>query len=131
MGTDDALVLQSAIREVSEAISRLERIKASFSTDSSFHSLAQPIRELTEAIRGGLQPRQASPEHEAVRVPVKDRLWRTKDLAAFLGTSAIAALKLSDRHGIPHMRLGRTRLYDPAVVKRWLAGEKEKGNVRS
>ncbi len=126
MGTDEARTLESAVREVSDAISRLEKVRASFSTDWSVHSLAQPIQELTEAIRSGWQSQQATPGREPDQKTVKDRLWRTKDLAAYLGTSAIAALKLSDRHGIPHMRLGRTRLYDPAVVKRWLAGNGEK-----
>jgi hypothetical protein len=89
-------------------------------------SLAQPIRELTEAIRGGWQPRQSPPERESDQKIVKDRLWRTKDLAVYFGTSAVAASKMAERHGIPHMRIGRTRLYDPSVVKRWLARSSER-----
>ena len=123
MGPDVARTLESAVRDVSDAIARLERVRASFSTDWSVHSLSQPISELTEAIRSGWQPPQSPPEGGPEQRTVKDRLWRTKDLATYLGTSAIAVLKLTDRHGIPHMRIGRTRLYDPAVVKRWLAGD--------
>src|SRR5262245_18754472 len=126
MGTDEARMLESEAREVSEAIARLERVRASFSADWSVHSLAQPIRELTEAIRIGLHPSPPAPERALEPSAVKDRLWRTKDLAAYFGTSAVAAAKMAERHGIPHMRLGRTQLYDPSVVKRWLAGKELK-----
>jgi hypothetical protein len=47
METDEARALESAVREVSDAIARLEKVRASFSTDWSVHSLAQPIRELS------------------------------------------------------------------------------------
>jgi excisionase family DNA binding protein len=49
-----------------------------------------------------------------------ESLWNVADAAAFLNTSRNAVYKLVERKQIPHFRLGRKVLFDPAKLRRWL-----------
>lgn len=47
-------------------------------------------------------------------------LWTVQDMAVFLRTTPAAVFKSVERRQIPHIRLGRRILFDPAAVREWL-----------
>lgn len=51
---------------------------------------------------------------------IHSRLWSVEDLAGYLHTTRHGVYKLVERRQIPHIRLGRKILFDPAIVRAWL-----------
>jgi excisionase family DNA binding protein len=47
-------------------------------------------------------------------------LWGVAETAAFLKTTVHGIYKLVERRSIPHVRLGRRRLFDPAEIRAWV-----------
>jgi len=64
-------------------------------------------------------PRRREPAH--VDVPRCDRLWTTREVAAFLGVPVTTLHQWRTcRIGPDAFRVGRHLRYDPDVVRRWL-----------
>jgi Helix-turn-helix domain len=58
---------------------------------------------------------------EAVDLPTCDRLWTTREVAAFLGVPVTTLHQWRTwRIGPDAFRVGRHLRYDPDVVRRWL-----------
>ena len=49
-----------------------------------------------------------------------EALWNVAEVGSFLNASRDAVYKLVERKQIPHIRLGRRLLFDPAKIRKWL-----------
>ncbi len=49
------------------------------------------------------------------------RLWNVRQAADYLNTTAHGVYKLVERRQIPYVRLGRKVLFDPSIVRHWIA----------
>lgn len=50
----------------------------------------------------------------------KEKLWDTKDVAAYLGVQSRETVRrYVEKHGLPFIRLPRGVRYDPDAVRQW------------
>lgn len=51
-----------------------------------------------------------------------DALWGVEEVAPVIRKSVNGVYKMVEKRLIPHIRMGRKILFDPAEIRRWLEG---------
>jgi excisionase family DNA binding protein len=57
-------------------------------------------------------------------------LWDVKQVAARLGVPTSWIYEQAERHGLPVIRIGRYRRFDPTEVEAWIANQRTRTPIQ-